>query len=102
MLVLVMTTTEDIWGESMNKKVQFDVNSIDCYRDSCMDSKCELGIGHPSCYFDRISESLLVERGDNLQLFISPLLKYEEWLYNIIDDKKFLKSIHWNPPVHWV
>ena len=27
--------------------------------------------------------------GDNLQLFISPLLKYEEWLYNIIDDKNF-------------
>ena len=26
-------------------------------------------------------------RGDNLQPFISPLLKYEEWLYNIIDDK---------------
>ena len=32
---------------------------------------------------------LLVGRGDNLQLFISPLLKYEEWLYNIIDDKNF-------------
>ena len=32
---------------------------------------------------------LLVGRGDNLQLFISPLLKYEGWLYNIIDDKNF-------------
>ena len=32
---------------------------------------------------------ILVGRGDNLQLFISPLLKYEEWLYNIIDDKNF-------------
>ena len=32
---------------------------------------------------------LKVGRGDNLQLFISPLLKYEEWLYNIIDDKNF-------------
>ena len=31
----------------------------------------------------------LLGRGDNLQLFISPLLKYEEWLYNIIDDKNF-------------
>ena len=30
-----------------------------------------------------------VGRGDNLQLFISPLLKYEGWLYNIIDDKNF-------------
>ena len=32
---------------------------------------------------------LLLGRGDNLQLFISPLLKYEGWLYNIIDDKNF-------------
>ena len=32
---------------------------------------------------------LIVGSGDNLQLFISPLLKYEEWLYNIIDDKNF-------------
>ena len=24
-----------------------------------------------------------------LQLFISPLLKYEEWVYNIIDDNNF-------------
>ena len=32
---------------------------------------------------------LLLGRGDNLQLFISPLLKYEEWLHNIIDDKNF-------------
>ena len=32
---------------------------------------------------------LLVVRGDNLQLFISPLLKYEGWLYNIIADKNF-------------
>ena len=31
----------------------------------------------------------MVGRGDNVQLFISPLLKYEEWLYNIIGDKKF-------------
>ena len=28
-------------------------------------------------------------RGDNLQLFISTLLKHEEWLYNIIDDNNF-------------
>ena len=33
--------------------------------------------------------TLLVGRGDNLQLFIFPLLKCEEWLYNIIDDKNF-------------
>ena len=32
---------------------------------------------------------LMIGRGDNLQLFISPLLKYEGWLYNIIDDKNF-------------
>ena len=32
---------------------------------------------------------LVVGRGDNLQLFISPLLKYEGWLYNIRDDKNF-------------
>ena len=32
---------------------------------------------------------ILLGRGDNLQLFISRLLKYEEWLYNIIDDKNF-------------
>ena len=34
-------------------------------------------------------EVITVGRGDNLQLFISPLLKYEGWLYNIIDDKNF-------------
>ena len=33
--------------------------------------------------------SLIVGRGDNPQLFISPLLKYEGWLYNIRDDKNF-------------
>ena len=33
--------------------------------------------------------ALLVGSGDNLQPFISPLLKYEEWLYNIIDDNNF-------------
>ena len=32
---------------------------------------------------------LKLGRGDNLQLFISILLKYEEWLYNTIDDKNF-------------
>ena len=32
---------------------------------------------------------MVVERSDNLQLFISPLLKYEGWLYNIIDDNNF-------------
>ena len=32
---------------------------------------------------------LPVRRGDNLQLFISPLLRYEGWLNNIIDDKNF-------------
>ena len=31
----------------------------------------------------------VIGRGDNLQLFISPLLKYEGWLYNIVDDKNF-------------
>ena len=35
------------------------------------------------------AQRFLVGRGDNLQLFICPLLKYEEWLYNIIDDKNF-------------
>ena len=40
----------------------------------------------------------LVGRGDNLQLFISPLLKYEGYLYNIIDDKNFeINSLE--PPV---
>ena len=34
-------------------------------------------------------KELVVGRGDDLQLFISPLLEYEEWLYNIIDDKNF-------------
>ena len=44
---------------------------------------------------------LLVGRGDNLQLFISPLLKYEGWLYNIIDDKSFeINSLE--PPVQGV
>ena len=32
---------------------------------------------------------LKLERGDNLQLFIFPLLEYEKWLYNIIDEKNF-------------
>ena len=36
----------------------------------------------------KLSE-LEIGRGDNLQLFISPLLKYEEWLYNVTDDKNF-------------
>ena len=31
----------------------------------------------------------LLRRGYNLQLLICTLLKYKEWLYNIIDDKKF-------------
>ena len=39
-------------------------------------------------YF-KTDPKLVVGRGDNLQLLISPLLKYEEWLYNIIDDKNF-------------
>ena len=40
-----------------------------------------------------------VGRGDNLQLFISPLLKYEGWLYNIIDDKNFeINSLE--PPLY--
>ena len=44
-----------------------------------------------------------VGRGDNLQLFISPLLKYEGWLYNIIDDKKFeINSLEPPPPVQGV
>ena len=39
-----------------------------------------------------------LRRGDNLQLFISPLLKYEEWLYNIIDNKFFeINSLE--PPI---
>ena len=43
----------------------------------------------------------MVGRGDNLQLFISPLLKYEEWLYNIKDDKNFeINSLE--PPVQGV
>ena len=45
--------------------------------------------------------NLIVGRGDNLQLFISPLLKYEGWLYNIIDDKNFeINSLE--PPVQGV
>ena len=40
-------------------------------------------------------------RGDNLQLFNSPLLKYEGWLFNIIDDKNFeINSLE--PPVQGV
>ena len=45
--------------------------------------------------------ALLLGRGDNLQLLISPLLKYEGWLYNIIDDKNFeINSLE--PPVQGV
>ena len=41
---------------------------------------------------------LLLGRGDILQLFISPYLKYEEWLYNITCDKNFeINSLE--PPV---
>ena len=40
-------------------------------------------------YKVRGCSGLKVGKGDNLQLFISPLLKYEGWLYNIIDDKNF-------------
>ena len=46
-------------------------------------------------------KSLLIGRGDNLQLFISPLLKYEGSLYNIIDDKNF-EINSWEPPVQGV
>ena len=47
------------------------------------------------------SALLKIGRGDNLQLFISPLLKYEGWLYNIIDDKNFeINSL--DPPVQGV
>ena len=35
------------------------------------------------------TKCILLGRGDNLQLFISPHLKYEGWLYNIIDDRNF-------------
>ena len=31
----------------------------------------------------------LIGTGDNLQLFVSPLLNYEEWLYKTIDDTNF-------------
>ena len=41
----------------------------------------------PNAFNKRVLSKLLLGRGDNLQLFISRLLKYEEWLYNIIDDK---------------
>ena len=44
---------------------------------------------HTSEYNSEGAPWVGVGRGDNLQLFISPLLKYEEWLYNIIDDKNF-------------
>ena len=45
---------------------------------------------------------LEVGRGDNLQLFISPLLKYEEWLYNIIDDKVYeINSLELNFELNW-
>ena len=30
-----------------------------------------------------------VGRGDNTQLFISPVLEYEGWWYNVMDDKNF-------------
>ena len=47
------------------------------------------------------NKHLIVGMGDNLQLFISPLLKKEEWLYNIIDDKIFeINSLE--PPVQGV
>ena len=36
-----------------------------------------------------LTVTLLIGRGDNLQLFISPLLKYEGWLCNIIDNNNF-------------
>ena len=39
---------------------------------------------------------MLVGRGDNLPLFISPLLKYEEWLYNIDDKNVEINSLE--PP----
>ena len=43
--------------------------------------------------------NLKVGRGDNLQLFISLLLKYEGWLYNIRDDKNFeINSLE--PPLY--
>ena len=38
-----------------------------------------------------------VGRGDYSQLFISPLLKYEGWLYNVMDDKNF-EIISQEPP----
>ena len=51
--------------------------------------------------FTYFTKHTLVGRGDNLQLFISPLFKYEEWLYNIIDDKNFeINSLE--PPVQGV
>ena len=37
--------------------------------------------------YNTANHNLILGRGDNLQLFISPLLKYEEWLYNIMDDE---------------
>ena len=43
-------------------------------------------------YKVRGCSGLKVGKGDNLQLFISLLLKYEGWLYNIIDDKNFESS----------
>ena len=47
------------------------------------------------------ARDIILGRGDNLQLFISPLLKYEEWLYNIIDDNNFeINSLE--PPVQGV
>ena len=36
----------------------------------------------------QIASNIRLGRGDNSQLFISQLLKYEGWLYNVMDDKK--------------
>ena len=57
--------------EKQNKTKQKKPQTLSRYRCSRRVSHLELG------------------RGDNLQLFISPLLKYGEWLYNIIGDKNF-------------
>ena len=50
------------------------------------------------CILPQVLQPLLVGRCDNLQLFIFPLLKYEELLYNIIDDKKIWNQLTGTPP----
>ena len=46
--------------------------------------------------------SLVLGRGDNSQLFISPLLKYEGWFYIVMDDKKWFGINSQEPPAQGI